>query len=127
MPGRRGAAALVSRGPQGSALALRHQEQPPPRRQAPRPRRTHRVLVGDDLGPHQLHACQALLRYGEVELATAIARAFCDAVATAYAAGGDAFEHLSHEDGCGLGTGRYTWTAAVALQLMEELVDRDVE
>jgi len=78
-------------------------------------------------GPHQLHTCQALMRYGEVELATAIARAFCDAVATAYAAGGDAFEHLSHEDGCGLGTGRYTWTAGVALQLMEELVDRDVE
>lgn len=78
-------------------------------------------------GPHQLHACQALMRYGEVELATAIARAFCDAVASSYAAGGDAFEHLSHEDGGGLGTGRYTWTAAVALQLMEELVDRDVE
>jgi hypothetical protein len=48
-------------------------------------------------------------------------------VATSYAAGGDAFEHISHEDGRGLGTGRYTWTAAVALMLMEELVDRDVE
>jgi glycogen debranching enzyme len=78
-------------------------------------------------GPHQLHTCHALLRYGEVELASACARAFCDAVATAYAAGGDAFEHISHEDGRGLGTGRYTWTAGVALMLMEELVDRDVE
>jgi glycogen debranching enzyme len=77
--------------------------------------------------PHQLHTCQALVRYGEHELATAIARAFCDAVATSYAAGGDAFEHISHENGRGLGVGRYTWTASVALQLMEELVDRDVE
>ncbi len=78
-------------------------------------------------GPHQLHACQALLRHGEVELATACARAFCDAVATMYAAGGDAFEHISHEDGTGLGTGGYTWTAAVALMLMEDLLDRDAE
>jgi glycogen debranching enzyme len=78
-------------------------------------------------GPHQLHTCHALLRYGEVELATACARAFCDAVATSYAAGGDAFEHISHEDGRGLGTSGYTWTAAVALMLMEELLDCDVE
>jgi neutral trehalase len=75
--------------------------------------------------PHQLHACQALLRYGERDLALACARAFCDAVATSYAAGGDAFEHISHEDGRGLGIGGYTWTAAVALMLMDELLDGD--
>lgn len=76
-------------------------------------------------GPHQLHGVQALARYGEPELAAACARAFCDTVALAYAAGGDAYEHNSHENGHGLGTGRYTWGAAVALVLMEDYADRD--
>jgi hypothetical protein len=77
-------------------------------------------------GPHNLHACYGLARYGHDELARAVARAYCDAVAAAYAAGGDAFEHFSHENGHGLGTGRYTWGAAVALVLMEDFVDTDV-
>ena len=76
-------------------------------------------------GPHQLHACQALVRYGEDDLARAVARAFCDATATSYASGGDAYEHLSHEDGRGLGVPRYTWGAAVALTLMDELLDAE--
>lgn len=74
-------------------------------------------------GPHQLHACQALARHGEEDLALAVARAFCDATATSYASGGDTFEHLSHEDARGLGVGGYTWGAAVALTLMHELLD----
>jgi hypothetical protein len=74
-------------------------------------------------GPHQFHGCDALARYGEVDLAAACARAFCDATALSYAAGGDAFEHLSHETGRGLGTGRYTWGAAAALLLMNDFPD----
>jgi hypothetical protein len=40
------------------------------------------------------------------------------------AAGGDAFEHLNHEDAQGLGVGNYTWGAATALVLMEDLAER---
>ncbi|HZQ26525.1 MAG TPA: trehalase family glycosidase [Acidimicrobiales bacterium] len=74
-------------------------------------------------GPHQMHGCYGLARYGFTDLAAACARAFCDATATSYAAGGDAFEHLSHEDGRGLGTTRYTWGAAAALLLMADFID----
>jgi Trehalase len=91
----------------------------------PAPHAAAEFWSGTVWAPHQLHTCQALLRHGERDLALAIARAFCDAVATSYAAGGDAFEHISHEDGRGLGVGGYTWTAAVALMLMEELLDGD--
>jgi hypothetical protein len=74
-------------------------------------------------GPHQLHGCYGLRDYGYDDLARACARAFCDATATSYAAGGDAYEHLSHETGKGLGTFGYTWGAAVALVLMADFVD----
>lgn len=74
-------------------------------------------------GPHQLHGCQALARYGYEDLARAIAMAYCDTAATSYAANGAAFEHYSHEDGGGLGTADYTWGAGVALLLMEEFLD----
>jgi hypothetical protein len=77
-------------------------------------------------GPHQLHGCHALRRYGHDDLARACARAFCDAVATSFAAGGEAFEHISHEDGRGLGITDYTWTAAVALVLMQDFIDDDM-
>lgn len=76
-------------------------------------------------GPHQLHGVQALARYGEPELAAACARTFCDTVAVAYAAGGDVFEHNSHENGRGLGTGHYTWGAGLALVLMADYADDD--
>jgi hypothetical protein len=75
--------------------------------------------------PHSLHGCYALDRYGYHDLAAACARAFCDATATSFAAGGEAFEHLSHENGHGLGVADYTWTAAVALVLMDDFVDPD--
>lgn len=74
-------------------------------------------------GPHQLHGCQALARYGYTDLARAVAKAYCDTIGTSFAASGDAFEHHSHEDGRGLGTAPYTWGAAVALVLMQELLD----
>jgi glycogen debranching enzyme len=74
-------------------------------------------------GPHQLHGVQALQRYGYSVLAEAVARAYCDCVAGAYASGGDAFEHHSHEDGRGLGTLGYTWGAGTALVLMQDVLD----
>jgi hypothetical protein len=74
-------------------------------------------------GPHQLHGCYGLRRYGYDDLARACARAFCDATAVSYAAGGEAFEHLSHETGRGLGTFGYTWGASVALVLMQDFID----
>lgn len=77
--------------------------------------------------PHQFHGCHALARYGHEDLARACARAFCDAAAVSYAGGGDAFEHLSHETGRGLGTSGYTWTAAVALMLMADFCDDDLD
>ena len=58
---------------------------------------------------------------GESDLADAISRCYADTVVTAFGSGGDVFEHNSHEDGRGLGVGRYTWGAAVALVLMEDL------
>lgn len=73
-------------------------------------------------GPHQLHAVQALQRYGYQPLAEAVARAFCDCVAAAYGSGGQAFEHNSHEDGRGLGTPGYTWGAGTALVLMQDVL-----
>ncbi len=73
-------------------------------------------------GPHQLHGVQALQRYGYSALAEAVARAYCDCVADAYASGGDAFEHNSHEDGRGLGTLGYTWGAGTALVLMQDVL-----
>lgn len=74
-------------------------------------------------GPHSFHGCRALARYGHRDLALATARAYCDAVATAFAAGGETFEHHSHEDGRGLGITDYTWGGAVALVLMADLLD----
>jgi hypothetical protein len=76
-------------------------------------------------GPHQFHGCYGLRQYGHEDLARACARAFCDATALSYAAGGEAFEHLSHETGRGLGTFGYTWGAAVALVLMADFTDTD--
>jgi hypothetical protein len=76
-------------------------------------------------GPHQFHGCFGLARYGYDDLAAACARAFCDATAISYAAGGDAYEHLSHETGRGLGTTGYTWGAGTALLLMADFVDPD--
>ena len=74
-------------------------------------------------GPHSFHGCNALAAHGYRDLALATARVYCDAVATAFAAGGETFEHHSHEDGAGLGTVDYTWGAGVALVLMAELLD----
>ncbi|MBW3560982.1 MAG: hypothetical protein KY437_00630 [Actinobacteria bacterium] len=76
-------------------------------------------------GPHSFHGCIALSRYGHHALALATARAYCDAVATAFAAGGESFEHHSHEDGRGLGITDYTWGGGVALVLMADLLDRE--
>lgn len=73
-------------------------------------------------GPHQLHACQALARYGRADLAQAIALAYCDATVEAFCAGGDAFEHLCPQTGHGLGIHGYTWGAAIALVLMTEVL-----
>lgn len=75
-------------------------------------------------GPHQFHGCYGLARYGYEDLASACARAWCDAMAASVASGGDAFEHLSHEDGQGLGVSNYTWGAATALVLMADLAER---
>jgi glycogen debranching enzyme len=66
----------------------------------PAPGAPTELWSGTVWAPHQFHACHALLRHGEVDLALACARAFCDAVATSY--------------------------AAVALMLIQELLDRDV-
>lgn len=77
-------------------------------------------------GPHNFHGPHGLRRYGHDALARAVARAYCDAVATSYAAGGEAFEHLSHETGQGCAIVDYTWTAAVALVLMADFIDDDI-
>lgn len=74
-------------------------------------------------GPHQLHGCHALSAHGHHDVALAAARAYCDTVATAFAASGQVHEHHSHEDGHGLGTIDYTWSGGVALLLMRELLD----
>jgi len=73
--------------------------------------------------PQNFHGCHGLARYGHLDLAKACAMAFCDATTTSFLAGGEAFEHLSHEDGRGLGVTDYSWTAAVALVLMADFLD----
>ena len=75
-------------------------------------------------GPHSFHGCHALSRHGRHDLALAAARAYCDTIASAFAASGEVHEHHSHEDGHGLGTVDYTWSGGTALVLMAELLDR---
>jgi glycogen debranching enzyme len=75
--------------------------------------------------PQTYHACHGLARYGRVDLAAAVARAYCDAVATSFAMSGHAYEHLSHLDGHGLNAVDYTWTASIALVLMKDLLDAE--
>jgi hypothetical protein len=73
--------------------------------------------------PQTYHAVHGLAGYGRADLAAAVARAYCDAVAVSFAMSGHAYEHLSHLDGHGLNAVDYTWTAAVALVLMKDLID----
>ncbi len=81
------------------------------------------LVSGTVWGQDNLHGVWALQRYGHDALAEAMARAFCDAVALAYAAGGDSFEHNSHENGRGLGCTGYTWSGCAALVLMHDVLD----
>lgn len=75
--------------------------------------------------PQTYHACHGLARYGRRDLAAAVARAYCDAVATSFATNGHANEHLSDDDGHGLNAPDYTWTASIALVLLQDFIDGD--